>query len=218
MTQTAPTVYVVDDDDAMRDALQQLIEGEGLRVRAYASAEAFLDACAPGQAGCLVLDIRLPGMSGLELDAVLRDRGYGMPVIYLTGHGDIPTSVQALRAGAFDFLEKPPAAGVLVRRVHDALEQDERRRATVDHDAELRARYARLTPREREVMAQVVAGRSSKQAGRVLGISHRTVDVYRQRVMSKMQARSVLELAELYRHAAAMPQRNARRRRGDSPS
>ncbi|MDH4191590.1 MAG: response regulator [Betaproteobacteria bacterium] len=205
-----PMVYLVDDDDALRDALRQLLEGAGLRVLDFASAEAFMPVCESATAGCLVLDLRMPGMSGPELHAALRDRGMPLPIIYLTGHGDVPTAVRALQSGAFDFIEKPPPEGVLVERVRKAIDWDERRRSDAQRDAAARASYARLTPREREVMAHIVAGRSTKEAARELGISHRTVDVYRQRVMAKTGAANLIELSEFARRCA-MPRAERRR-------
>ena len=192
-----PIVYLVDDDDAVRHALQQLLEVERFAVRSFSGGEAFLAGCVPDAAGCLVLDVRMPGMSGPALHAALRERGYTLPVIYLTGHGDVPTSVRAMLDGAFDFLEKPPADGVLVARVRAALERDAEQRRETARVREICKRHALLTPRERDVFENVVAGRSNKETARVLGISHRTVDVYRQRIMAKMQATNPIELAEL---------------------
>lgn len=191
------TVYLVDDDDAVRGALARLLEGKGLRVKAFASAEEFLVRARPGQGGCLILDVRLPGASGPELQETLARQDIRLPVIFLTGHGDVSTSVRALKAGAFDFLEKPPDPAVLVERVRAALRlaAEQRRRHRANQAAQ--ARLAQLTPREREIMPLVAQGYSSKEIGRRLGISHRTVELHRLHLMRKLGVRSVLELAAL---------------------
>ncbi|HVB48429.1 MAG TPA: response regulator [Burkholderiales bacterium] len=191
------TVLLVDDDDAVRDALTQVLEGAGLSVRAFASAEAFLAGCRRGQRGCLLLDVRLPGLSGPDLQAALQARGLEMPVIFLTGHGDVATSVRTLKAGAFDFLEKPTPAAVLLDRVRRALEQERTRHAVKTAAVAADARLGRLTAREREILPEVAAGRSSKEIARRLGISHRTVEVHRAHIMQKMGARNAVELARL---------------------
>jgi len=188
------TVFVVDDDDAVRDALKLLLETSGMRVEDYASAAQFLDAFTEERGGCLVLDVKMPGMSGLELQQLLVERGSTLPVIFLTGHGDVPMSVRAFKAGAADFLEKPIDQGALLERVRDALGNDAARRA---RDAERRAanaRLDRLTPREREVLARVVAGRTSKEIARELGVSPRTVEVHRARIMEKVRVESLPQL------------------------
>lgn len=195
------TVYLVEDDAAVRDALTQLLEAEGLRVRAFASAEEYLEAYRASLRGCLLVDLRLPGLSGLEMHDVLSERGSELPVIFLTGHGDVPSSVRALRSGAFDFLQKPARAETLVPRIRDALRAEavQRRRATTRK--RLRAKLASLTPREREILPLVAAGRTNKAIARALGISHRTVEVHRSRLMHKLGVGSVVDLAPLAKAA-----------------
>lgn len=190
-------VLLVEDEAPLREALVQVLEGAGLHVKDYASAEAFLAEVRSSQRGCVLLDARLPGMSGLDLQAELKVRGIEMPIIFLTGHGDVATSVRALKAGAVDFLEKPVPAQLLVERVRSALAQERERRAEVALAAEAAERAARLTAREREILVEVAAGRSSKEIARRFGISHRTVEVHRARIMQKMSARGAVELARL---------------------
>jgi FixJ family two-component response regulator len=189
------TVFVVDDDPAVRDALVQLLEADGFRAEAYPSAEAFLAAYRRRRAGCVVLDVRLPGMSGPELQHALAARGLRLPVIFLTGHGDVATSVRALKAGALDFLEKPAQGEELLARVRNALEANARDRREEAGRAAAQARLARLTARELEVMQLVLAGHPNKEIAQRLGISHRTVEIHRTRVMHKMDAATPLELA-----------------------
>lgn len=193
----AEIVFVVDDEAPMRNALQRLFESAGLAVEAYATAQEFLDSCRPDTAGCLVLDVRMPGMSGLELQQELASRDVKIPVVFLTGSADVPMAVQAMQAGAVDFLEKPFENEILLARVREALE----RGARMQHDAGLRAgieqRLARLTPREREVMELMVAGRLSKTIADMLGVSPRTVQIHRGRIMEKMQAPSLADLVRM---------------------
>jgi FixJ family two-component response regulator len=189
------TVFVVDDDAAVRDGLAALLEGAGLAVETYASAEAFLAALRPDRYGCLLLDVKMPGMSGTELQAELARCGVQLPIIFLTAHGDIPTSVQAVKAGAVDFFTKPPDGAMLIERV----------RAAVGRVAHLQECLAGLTTREREVMARAATGQSNKTIAQALGISHRTVEVHRARVMHKLGARSVLELADIARTLNMIP-------------
>lgn len=198
---TSPLVYVVDDDDAVRDALTLLLEVSGFAARGCASAQAFLDIYEPGRPACLVLDVRMPGTGGLELQELLSQREVDIPIIFITGHGEVPTSARAFRAGAVDFLEKPFSDAVLLDRVAEALTRVSRTRRHTRAREAATGRYAQLTPREREVMARVVAGSSSKEIARALGVSHRTVETHRARIMDKMHAES---LAELMRMAAAL--------------
>lgn len=191
------TVFLVDDDAAVRDGLAQLLQGDRLLVRAFASAEEFLAAANPAEPGCIVLDVRLPGASGPELQKRLAERGGHWPIIFLTGYGDVPTTVTALKAGAVDFLEKPAPAGALLERVHAALDLDAMRREAEATRDEARARMEQLTPREQEVMVLVAAGTSNKEIARQLRISHRTVETHRARVMRKMGAGSLLELVRI---------------------
>lgn len=193
-----PTIHLVDDDAAVRDALSMLLEVSGFRVATYAGGEAFLAACGVVRSpACLILDVRMPGMSGPELHQELNRRGIRLPVIFLTAHGDIPTSVAAIKAGAMDFLTKPVEGGLLIDRVRAALAADAQQQAHRDELDALRSRYASLTDRERDVLVLVVAGRSSKEIARVLGISHRTVETHRTRIMQKMSARSAVDLATM---------------------
>lgn len=193
-----PTIHLVDDDAAVRDALSMLLEVSGFRVATYAGGEAFLTACGVVRSpACLILDVRMPGMSGPELHQELNRRGIHLPVIFLTAHGDIPTSVAAIKAGAMDFLTKPVEGGLLIDRVRAALAADAQQQSHRDELDALRSRYASLTDRERDVLVLVVAGRSSKEIARVLDISHRTVETHRTRIMQKMSARSAVDLATM---------------------
>ena len=192
-----PTVFLVDDDAAVRDALGVLFRTEGLTVSAYASAESFLATCPLDVCGCLVLDLHMPGMGGIELQKALSEKNILLPVIFLTGHGDIPMSVRALKAGAVDFLEKPANPDVLLARVRDALAQDLRRRTISAEQAALGALYDRLTVREREILAQVADGKTSKEIARSLGISPRTVEVHRSHIMGKLGADSLADLIRI---------------------
>jgi FixJ family two-component response regulator len=192
-----PTVFVVDDDAAVRDSLTALIESDGLPVETFASAEDFLAAYRPGRPGCLLLDLLMPGMGGLELQRLLAARGIELPIIFLTGHGSVRDSVRALRGGAVDFLEKPPDPGTVLAEVREALARDAAARAEGERRAEVRRRLGRLTGREREVMRRMVAGRSCKEIARDLGISPRTVEIHRARVLAKLEASSVPDLIGL---------------------
>lgn len=194
---TEPVVFVVDDDQAMRTSLQWLIESTGLKVRTFDSAEAFLDGYYPGRAGCMLLDVRMPGMSGLELQSRLAKGGYCLPVIVITGHGDVAMAVKAMKAGAVDFIEKPFHDEDLLRSIRRALDQDERQRASQSARAEVAARLAELTPREHEVMAMVTDGKSNKEMATALGVSTKTVEAHRSRVMEKMRAESLAELVRM---------------------
>ncbi|BAO45126.1 response regulator transcription factor [Thiolapillus brandeum] len=192
-----PTVFVVDDDEAMRSSLQWLIESVDLPVECYASAEAFLDAYYPGRSGCLLLDVRMPGMGGLELQEYLRRHEITIPVIIITGHGDVPMSVRAMKEGAIDFIEKPFNDELLLDAIRNALAVDERQRQEQTLRAELAACLATLTPREHEVMEMVTAGRSNKEIASALGVSSKTVEAHRAKVMDKMKASSLAELVRM---------------------
>ncbi len=199
-----PTVFVVDDDQAMRHSLQWLIESAGLRVRTFASAEDFLRAYYPGQAGCLLLDVRRPGMSGLELQDYLTREEIRVPVVIITGHGDVAMAVKAMRAGALDFIEKPFDDEALIVSLRSALDADKRRRADRVLRAEVARRLAELTPREHEVMEMVTAGKSNREIAAALGVSAKTVEAHRARVMDKMRAESLAELVRLCLIAGAI--------------
>jgi FixJ family two-component response regulator len=190
-------VFVVDDDEAMRDSIVCLLESANLPCRKFADARAFLDACEPGRPGCLLLDIRMPGMSGMELLAHLKANGYSQPVIIITGHGDVPLAVRALKSGAFDFVQKPFGAQDLLDKVQAALEQVQvDRRKNLKQDM-LRGRFGALTGREREIMELVVVGDSSKVIAMKLGISSKTVDIHRSNIMKKLDVQTVAELVHI---------------------
>jgi FixJ family two-component response regulator len=205
MTDEAPTVFVVDDDPRVVESLQFLLGSMGLKSQTYLSADEFLHAYDPRRPGCLLLDVRMPGMSGLDLQARLREMGSTLPIIFVTAHGDVPMAVNAVKAGAIDFLEKPFRHQELLAKVQDALEEDARTRAALDDVSEIEARLGSLTPREREVMAMVVDGKANKNIARALGISQRTVEIHRARVMEKMKARSLSMLVRLVMRATGQP-------------
>ncbi|MFC4161371.1 response regulator transcription factor [Chitinimonas lacunae] len=191
------TVYVVDDDAAVRDALALLLQAHGHPVRAFASGEAFLAALEAQSSGCVILDVRMDGLSGLDVFDRLCQRGSELSVLFLSGHGDIPMAVQAVKQGAFDFLEKPCREEELLHKLDQALAQIAQRRQVRQGTAALQARLARLSPREREVMQQVLAGKLNKQIADELQITVRTVEVHRANVFTKMEVRSAVELAQL---------------------
>jgi two-component system response regulator FixJ len=192
-----PTVFVVDDDEALRSALVQLLETAGLAVASYADGRAFLEDYVDERPGCVLLDVAMPGLSGLDVQEALRGRGLHPPIVFLTGHGDIPMAVRAVQAGAIDFLEKPVTSATLLERVRRALAIDQEQRSERALRQEIRERYRRLSVRECEVMRQVVAGSSSKEIARVLRISVRTVEAHRIHVMHKMGASNLAELVNL---------------------
>jgi len=192
----SPQVFLVDDDDAYRRSLRFLLESAGFPVRDYDSAEAFLRDYRPEMPGCLVLDLRMPGLSGIELQERLRHDGVELPIIFITGHGDVPVSVQAMKSGALDFLEKPFDDAQLVERIREAFEIDARRRAQRSERDRIAERLARLTRREREVLSLLVQGLSNKEVAERLEVSHRTVEVHRARIMHKMEAGSLAELVQ----------------------
>ena len=191
------TVFVVDDDRAVRESLALLVQSVGLEVETFAGAGEFLDAYRPDRRGCLITDIRMPGMSGLELQERLTEDGYHIPVIVLTGFGDVPAAVRALKGGAVDFVEKPFNPQALLDLVQQALVRDTELREQAAREADLAERMALLTPREGEIMALVVAGTANKVIAIDLSISERTVELHRGRIMKKMQARSVAELMRI---------------------
>ncbi len=192
-----PTVFVVDDDEAMRSSLQWLIESVGLAVECHDSAEAFLKSYYPGRSGCLLLDVRMPGMGGLELQEYLRRNEITIPVIIITGHGDVSMSVRAMKEGAVDFIEKPFNDELLLDAIRNALSLDQQMREQQGVRAELASRLALLTPREHEVMAMVTDGKSNKEIANALGVTAKTVEAHRAKVMDKMQASSLAELVRM---------------------
>lgn len=189
--------YIVDDDEAIRDALGWLFESRGVNSRSWASAEAFLDSYDPMMQGCIVLDLRMEGMSGLDCFDRLTERGCRMPVIFLTGHGDVPLAVSMLRKGAYHFIEKPFNDNELVNVVLEALKHDSAARAVEASNESVAARLANLTAREREVMNLILAGKFNKVIADELNIAMRTVEVHRSRIFEKMGVRSAVELSQL---------------------
>ena len=196
-----PVVFVIDDDALLRESLTSLLRSVGLRVQAFGSGAEFLRSKLPDIASCLVLDVRLPGLSGLDFQTELARTGIQMPIIFITGHGDIPMTVRAMKAGAVEFLTKPFRDQDLLDAVQLGLERDRSRRQSEGAIADLRARLAALTPREQEIMGMVTAGRMNKQIAGDLGVSEVTVKVHRGNVMRKMDAHS---LADLVRMADAL--------------
>ena len=208
MPESQAVVFVVDDDASVREALQRLVRSAGLRVEAFASAEEFLNRARTEGPCCLVLDVRLPELSGLDLQRRMVDTNNEMPIVFITGHGDIPTTVRAMKAGAVEFLTKPLVEGDVLESIRLAIARD---RAVRDHHAEtaaLRARYASLTPREEEVMAWVVSGLLNKQIAGELGISEETVKVHRGHVMRKMGADSLAALVRMSERLGIAHRRN----------
>ncbi len=191
------TVFVVDDDEAVRASLRLLLKSVGLPATAYSSAQEFLAGYDPRLPGCVVLDVRMPGMSGLELQQILNMRGATIPVIFITGHGDIPMAVEAMQHGAFDFLQKPFRDQDLLDRVQRALERDDRTRQELKEKDRIRDRLTSLTPREHEVLALITRGKPNKVVAADLGVSQRTVEIHRARVMEKMGASSFAQLVRM---------------------
>ena len=192
------TVFIVDDDPAICDSLCNLVESAGLVTRQFASAEEFLEACSPGMAGCLVLDVRLPGMSGMELQKELVRSGLAIPIIIMTGHGDIPMVRNALKAGAVEFLTKPFQDEELLTAIRQAFILDRERRSTQSIEKSTLDRFQALSTRERQVLELVASGMLTKQIAVQLKLSLITVKIYRGRVMEKMQAESLAELVRMW--------------------
>ncbi|WP_228030358.1 response regulator transcription factor [Gimesia benthica] len=195
--QQEATVFVVDDDPAIRKSLRWLIESVGLKVQTHELASEFLESYSPDHPGCLVLDVRIPGMSGLELQEKLRERGYDIPVIIVSGYGDVPMAVRAMKAGAVDFLEKPVSDQVLLDYIQKGIERDIKNKANRLQNKELVERKATLTRRENEVMKYVVSGFSSREIAEKLNVSFKTVEAHRAKIMKKMQAKSVPKLIQM---------------------
>ena len=192
-----PTIFVVDDDAAVRDALKLLLRSVGHAVETFGSAQEFLDAYGEDRAGCLVLDIRMPGMAGLELQQKLNEKHSILPIIFIAGHGDVPMAVEAMQAGAVDFIQKPFRDQDLIDRINQALEKDSSNRAALGERNDIRRRLETLTPREREVLDLVVHGKANKVIAGDLKLSQRTVEIHRARVMEKMQASSLAHLVRM---------------------
>jgi len=193
-----PIVFVVDDDDGMRAALQRLLTLANLPVDPYASGVEFLAAARLDRPGCIILDVSMPHMSGLQVQAALKQKQVALPIIFLTGSSDIPVAVAAMREGAVDFIEKPFGNEDLVRRVHAAIKQYEQVRRSGAERLEIVVRAQRLTPREREIMNLVVTGLTSKEIARLVGASHRTVEIHRARLMEKMAAATLADLVRMH--------------------
>ncbi|MBI2383000.1 MAG: response regulator transcription factor [Gammaproteobacteria bacterium] len=192
-----PTVFIVDDEEAVADSISMLLRSVGLATRVFPDALTFLNDYRPEQPGCLLLDVRMPRMSGLELQQELNRRHMTLPVIFITGHGGVPMAVEAMRAGALDFLQKPFNDDELIRRVQKALEQDARERELLHAREELRRRWEELTPREREIAQRLVDGQANKVVALELDISERTVELHRARIMQKMGARGLAQLVQM---------------------
>ena len=197
MTLATPLIHVVDDDDSLRTALLRLLDAAGLEACGYASTGEFLLHPLPDRPGCLLLDVHMPGPSGLELQAVLQLHGVALPVVFLTGHADVPSTVRAMKAGAVDFLEKPVARDTLLGALRRALERDAAQRAALDETTRLHALFATLTPREREVFDRIVAGKLNKQIADELQTSERTVKSQRALLMGKLGTDSAAGLGRL---------------------
>lgn len=199
MTQPGSMIYIVDDDPAVRDALSVVFELEGFSVSAYDTGDGFLDSARKQPPACVILDVHMPGRSGLEILKALNAEHYPAPIFIISGQGDIPMAVSAIKHGAFDFIEKPFDADTVVRRVREALEAVERRKGTGDGRASVAEFPGRdlLTPRELEVLGQITGGASNKEAGRQLGISPRTIEVHRARIMEKLGARNAADLVRI---------------------
>jgi two-component system response regulator FixJ len=194
MTHEDGTVFLIDDDAGVRDSLTLLLSLKGVRTQPFANAESFIDTYRPDWPGCVLTDLRMPGMTGLELQAVLRKRQVDVPVVVLTAHGDVATARAALKNGAFDFLEKPIDDAMLVDVLHNALRADRERRAAATARSSVDARIERLTGREREILTLIAAGHQNREVAAQLGISPRTVEVHKARIMEKLECASLAEL------------------------
>jgi len=197
MNSYKPTVFLVDDDNAVRDALELLLDSAGFKTMSYPSAAAFLEKFDRNCRGCLVLDIRMPGMSGMELQTALVEKSIHIPIIFLTGHGNVTMSAKAFRTGAIDFLEKPFDENVLLERIQEAMQLDQSNQALAARRADASTRLAALTPREREVMLLIVAGNANKEIATKLDLSTRTIETHRGRILEKTGAQSLADLIEL---------------------
>lgn len=195
--QQRATVFIVDDESAVADSIALLLRSVGIRTRVFSSAAAFLDGYDPDQPGCLLLDVRMPRMNGLELQKEITNRGWCLPIIFITGHGDVPMAVEAMRAGATDFLQKPFNDNELIRRVQHALEQDAHDRAEQTQRRSILEQYGNLTAREREVAWMLHDGLANKAIALDLSLSERTVEQHRAQIMRKMQARSLAALVQM---------------------
>jgi len=197
MTDTQQTVYVVEDDEAVRDSLELLLKSDSKPVKTYDNANAFLKDYSEKMAGCIVLDIRMPGMDGMELQKKLNEKHSILPIIFVTGHGDVPMAVDAMKEGAVDFIQKPYREEALLQKIEAALEQDREQRKTLGEKQEILRRVKSLTPREHEIMDRMIAGQANKVIAIELEISQRTVEIHRSRVMHKMGTHSLAHLVRM---------------------
>lgn len=197
MTDIQQTVYVVEDDEAVRDSLELLLKSDGKPVKTYESATAFLKEYSDKMAGCIVLDIRMPGMDGMELQKKLNEKHSILPIIFVTGHGDVPMAVDAMKEGAVDFIQKPYREEALLEKIEAALKQDLEQRKSLDEKQEIIRRVKSLTPREHEIMDRMIAGQANKVIAIELEISQRTVEIHRSRVMHKMGTHSLAHLVRM---------------------
>jgi FixJ family two-component response regulator len=197
MTKTNGKVFIVDDDEAVRNSLDMLFRSVGIDSEGFESGDQFLHEFDDDWQGCVVLDIRMPGTSGLEVQKLLQERGNSLPIIFITGHGDVPMAVEAMQQGAFDFVQKPFRDQELMDRVMQALSQNEVKQEAAQQRRHALENFELLTPREKEVMEHVVKGRANKVIAMDLGVSQRTVEIHRARVMDKMQARSLASLVRM---------------------
>ncbi|GAB3382345.1 response regulator FixJ [Spongiibacter taiwanensis] len=191
------TVYLIEDDDAVRDSLQLVLESVGYKVDAHSRADSFLERFSPALAGCIVLDIRMPGMNGMELQRQLNNRNSILPIIFVTGHGDVPMAVEAMQRGAVDFVQKPYREEELLNKIQQAIAADVEARAALMEKQQIRQKLEELTPRERQVMELMIEGKANKVIAYDLDISQRTVEIHRARVMEKMAVRSLAHLVRM---------------------
>jgi FixJ family two-component response regulator len=197
MNAVTAKVYIVEDDDAVRESLQLVLESVGHKAHAYPNANAFLDAYNADMAGCMVLDIRMPGMNGMELQRKLNERNSMLPIIFVTGHGDVPMAVEAMQQGAFDFVQKPYREQELLEKIARAFEVDKANRESLQHRQQIGARLQSLTPRELDVLRLMIEGKANKVIAIDLDISQRTVEIHRARVMEKLEANSLAHLVRM---------------------
>lgn len=198
MVDITARVFIVEDDDAVRDSLQMMLESIGRKVAAFTSADQFLSTYSQDMAGCIVLDIRMPGMNGMELQRKLNELNSILPVIFVTGHGDVPMAVEAMQQGAVDFVQKPYREQELLDKINQAMSLDEENRASLQQRQLILQRMQELTPRERDVMQLMVEGKANKVIAIDLNISQRTVEIHRARVMEKLSANSLAHLVRMY--------------------
>jgi FixJ family two-component response regulator len=197
MTPCNPTVFIIDDELGVRESLSELLSTVDINSKSFASAADFLNSYDPDMAGCVILDIRMPGYTGLELQRKLASMGSALPIIFLTAYGDVSTAVQAIQAGAVDFIQKPPQPHEFIDKVQRSLRENARRRAEAAHQSAIATRIASLTPREREVLEMMVDGSATAAIAERLGISRRTVEIHRANLMKKMQADSTVKLVQM---------------------